>query len=323
MDLGEIGLLANPDSTRMKKGIGALRRAAQAHAGLHYRELSDIDDVPHILRDFADAGVKLLIIAGGDGTIQSVGTNLVVDRPFEVLPVLATLPGGHTNMTAESLGFAGAPDMLLEDVVAAAVNDSVETVPLPFLSMRISPDKPPVLGIFFGAATIVRGMQFTRRVIYPLGLPNALSHFLAIGYLLFNAAWPFKTARSPMRREPVTVKFGDTASVSRPYFVLFVTTLDRLILGIHTSSPVGEGMLRYSSIDYKASAIFRAVRTFLFGRPTAKLVKGLVRRRASMIEITSDCPVTLDGEFFDPQPGQPIRLEATEPFRFVHLRDED
>ncbi len=322
MDISEIGVLANPGSTRMVKGISKLRDAAAAYPDLHYRELSDIADVASILDEFAALGVRLLMIAGGDGTVQAVGTHLVVEKPFGQQPILGILPGGQTNLTAESLGLVESAPDLLDAIVSQVSEDTLQTMPMPFLSLQMAPDRKPVLGIFFGAATIVRGMQFTRRAIYPLGLPNGLSHFLAIIFLVLNMAWPFKTARSPMRREDIAVRFGDTASSPRPYMILLVTTLDKLILGIRTSSPVGEGPLRFTSIDYSVRAVIRALRTFLFGRPTAKLVKGLVRRRAASIEIATDCPVTLDGEFFDPVPGHPVRLEATEPFAFVHIPDQ-
>jgi hypothetical protein len=187
--------------------------------------------------------------------------------------------------------------------------------------MELSPGADPVFGAFFGAATIVRGIQFCRRSVYPLGLPNFLSHSLAILYLVLLAISPFKGKNSPMRREPVAVNFGDSTPESKAYMIVLVTTLNRLILGLSATSTVGEGALRYTSIEYNLGAVLRAARTFLFGRPSSKLVRGLVRRRMYSVEVRTDSAVTLDGEFFTPEAGYPVRLEATDPFTFVRLED--
>ncbi len=83
-----------------------------------------------------------------------------------------------------------------------------------------------------------------------------------------------------------------------------VKAVNRLILGLSAASAVGEGALRYTSIEYSFSAAMRAVWTFLFGRPSTKLVRGLVRRRMYSVEIRTTSAVTLDGEFFVPDPAQ-------------------
>ncbi len=306
----------------MNKMLQDFRQVVGSYPGVAYRELSHIDDMEHILRDFAAQGIKLLVLSGGDGTLQLGVTALMNHDIFDEPPVIAILPGGRTNMVAEALGMYGSPSECLRDVVDGAVNGGLKTVDLPFIRLQVKPDDKPVYGAFFGAATIVRGIEFTRNVIYPMGLPNFLSHAIAIVYLVANAAWPFKGPKAPMRAEPMHVNFGDNTPEAKAYMIVLVTTLNRLILGLSAASAVGEGALRYTSIEYSFSAAARAVRTFLFGRPSTKLVRGLVRRRMYSVEIRTPSPVTLDGEFFVPDPAHPVKLEATPPFTFVRLDDE-
>jgi len=320
--LEEIGVISNPGSTRMNKMLQEFRQVVAGYAGVAYRELSHIDDMEHILRDFAAQGVKLLILSGGDGTLQLGVTALMNHDIFPDPPVIAILPGGRTNMVAEALGMYGTPSECLRDVIDGALNGRLKTVDLPFIRLQVKPDAAPVYGAFFGAATIVRGIEFTRNVIYPLGMPNFLSHAIAIVYLVANAAWPFKGANAPMRAEPMHVNFGDSPPEAKAYMIVLVTTLNRLILGLSSASAVGEGALRYTSIEYTVPAAARAAWTFLFGRPSAKPVRGLVRRRLHGVEIRTTSPVTLDGEFFVPDPAHPVTLEATPPFTFVRLKDE-
>ena len=306
----------------MNRVLNDFRQAVGSYPGVAYRELSSIDDMEHILRDFAAQGVRLLILSGGDGTLQLGVTALMNHDIFAEPPVISILPGGRTNMVAEALGMYGTPSDCLRDVIDGAVGGGLKTVDLPFIRLEVKPGDTPVFGAFFGAATIVRGIEFTRNVIYPLGLPNFLSHAIAIVYLVANAAWPFKSAKAPMRAEPAWVNYGDSTPEPKAYMIVLVTTLSRLILGLSSASAVGEGSLRYTSIEYTFSAAARAAWTFLFGRPSSKLVRGLVRRRMHRVEIRTASAVTLDGEFFYPDPGQPVKLEATPPFTFVQLEDE-
>lgn len=306
----------------MNKMLQGFRQVVGGYQGIAYRELSNIDDMEHILRDFAAQGIRLLILSGGDGTLQLGVTALMNHDIFDEPPVISILPGGRTNMVAEALGMFGSPSECLREVVDGAVSGELKTVDLPFIRLQVRPDATPVYGAFFGAATIVRGMEFTREVIYPLGLPNFLSHAIAIVYLVANAAWPFKGPKAPMRAEPLYVNFGDSTPEAKSYMIVLVTTLNRLILGLSAASAVGEGALRYTSIEYTFSAAARAAWTFLFGRPSTKLVRGLVRRRMYGVEIRTSSPVTLDGEFFVPDPAHPVKLEATPPFTFVRLEDE-
>ena len=83
---------------------------------------------------------------------------------------------------------------------------------------------------------------------------------------------------------------------------------------------MGEGALRYLSVDYGAFSLLRAFRVLLFGEPRQKLVKGFVRRKVSRAEVRCACPVTLDGEMFDPRPDQPIELFASVPMNFLTIR---
>lgn len=320
----DIALISNPESTRMKRDLGAVRDVLARYPGVLHRELTSVDEIGDVLSECAQQGIKLVIINGGDGTIHAAVTAVFNEGPFEILPVFAALPGGRTNMTVEALGGYLPPARHLDTLLDAALDPDqpLKTTPLPFVCLHLRAGDVPVYGTFFGTATVVRGIEFCRRVIYPVGLPNFLSHSIAILYLTLVAISPFKTKRSPMRREPIAVNFGDSAVAPQPYFILLATTLDRLIMGLTTTSGIGEGSLRYTSVEYSAGAMIRSLWALLFGRPAAKIVRGLTRRRVATMEIRSDCPVTLDGEFYQPVSDEPVRISASAPLTFVRYEDE-
>ena len=48
-------------------------------------------------------GFSLLVLAGGDGTLQRTLTEALEHTPASALPPIAVLPAGRTNMTAADL----------------------------------------------------------------------------------------------------------------------------------------------------------------------------------------------------------------------------
>ena len=50
----------------------------------------------------------------------------------------------------------------------------------------------PVLGMFLGGAGLAETILYCRHKIYPLGLPNGLSHFLAAIAVMFSAIFGLK-----------------------------------------------------------------------------------------------------------------------------------
>jgi len=321
MQVKRIGVISNPASTRLKKEMPQFREVMHGLPQVIHQEIGPITEMTGILESFASQGVDLVVINGGDGTVQAAVTSLLNDHPYEDIPALAILPGGQTNMTAEAIGVKGSASKLMTaiDQWFRANDGEFSPVTLPFVEMRLTPDTAPLYGTFFGAASVVRGIYACRKAIHPLNLPNGLTHALAMFYLVLSSLNPFKTRKSPMRSEDVGITFGHDNEAVKPYFVVMVTTLDKLILGLASNTGVGEGALRFNSVDYGGLSLLRAIRTLIFGEPASKIVRGLVRRKMSHLSISCTCPVTLDGEIFDPAPGEKIQLAASVPLKFLTI----
>jgi len=95
-----VGVIAHPKKT-LGGGLDALR-AELARRGVPdplWRESPGADAVPRLVQELIDAGVDLLFVWGGDGTVQqcvaAVGTAPVA---------LAILPAGTANLLAGNLG---------------------------------------------------------------------------------------------------------------------------------------------------------------------------------------------------------------------------
>ncbi|NCP03944.1 MAG: diacylglycerol kinase, partial [Deltaproteobacteria bacterium] len=71
---------------------------------ISHREAVTPHDLAQALVDFAEQGIDLLIINGGDGTVQAVLTLLYTRKIFDQPPLLALLRAGTTSMLARDVG---------------------------------------------------------------------------------------------------------------------------------------------------------------------------------------------------------------------------
>lgn len=65
---------------------------------------SDKSEIPGVMKEFRKAGVKILLISGGDGTICNVLTSYINLFGEEELPVIVPLMGGTINMIGADAG---------------------------------------------------------------------------------------------------------------------------------------------------------------------------------------------------------------------------
>ena len=139
--------------------------------------------VRQALETIARVKPKLLVINGGDGTVQSALTELYHGGHFDgTPPPVAVLPNGKTNLIALDLGFGGDPLKALAKIMDAARGNLEENiVTRELISLSDGSDNArPVLGMFMGGTGLAETILYCRHKIYPLGLPNGFSHFLAV-----------------------------------------------------------------------------------------------------------------------------------------------
>ncbi len=63
--------------------------------------LSDLPGAVHMIKE---EGINLIMVNGGDGTLQSLITMLINEIPEERLPIILPLRGGTTNVVASNMG---------------------------------------------------------------------------------------------------------------------------------------------------------------------------------------------------------------------------
>jgi diacylglycerol kinase family enzyme len=320
--LALVALLSNPNSTGNRSLLPAVRCYCARNPDIFHYEVEEIGQVPKALEMIARVKPRVLVINGGDGTVQSALTELYHGGHFDGdPPPVAVLPNGKTNLIALDLGAEGDPLAALARIVEVAKGDmSDHIVAREMIALTDgSEGARPVLGMFLGGAGLAETILYCRHKIYPLGLPNGLSHFLAALAVLFSTIFGLKADFLPKRAKPVSISFVRKGELQGIFSVLIVTTLEKLLLGGRTEH-AKRGHMKFMALEQRPWAMIHAVITSIVGRLGRHKVNGLHLQQGDTIRIESDhSSVVLDGEVFEAKTDRPIVLRSTPPVPFLKL----
>lgn len=316
-----VALLSNPRSTGNRSLLPRVRSFCAAHSEIFHYEVESVDQIGEALRTIARVKPKVLVVNGGDGTVQAALTELYLGSHFEgTPPPVAVLPNGKTNLIALDLGAVGDPIEALKRVMEIArtgVEDHVVVREL--IALSGGSEGRPVLGMFLGGAGLADSILYCRTKIYPLGLPNGISHALTLLAVLLTMIIGIRTAFLPPQAKPLKVSMMRHGQLQGRYSVLIVTTLHKLLLGSSTGG-VANGSLQMVLVEQKLLPLMRTLFAGLFGRVGRSRVKGVHVERGDEIRIEGDrSSVILDGEIFHAKPGGAIVLKPTSPVSFLRL----
>jgi hypothetical protein len=321
--LALVALLSNPHSTGNRSLLPKVRCFCARNSDVFHYEVEEIGQIAKALEMIARVKPKVLIINGGDGTVQSALTELYHGGHFDgTPPPVAVLPNGKTNLIALDLGSEGDPIVALERILELAKGDLAEHVVVRELIALSdgSEGAKPVLGMFLGGAGLAETILYCRHKIYPLGLPNGFSHFIAAIAVVFSLIFGLKANFLPPRSEPVRISFLRKNELQGIFSVLIVTTLEKLLLGGKTNSSGKLGQLKFMAVDHKPWSLLRAFYASIFGTLGHHAVQGIHLEQGDEIRIDSKrSSVVLDGEVFEANTLRPIILRSTAPVPFLRL----
>lgn len=318
----QVALLSNPRSTQNARGFPRFCEAVNTYGGVFHFELDDFSSIPEALRQIARIEPAMLIINGGDGTVQATLTALSSDNPFKKLPPLAVLPSGKTNLIADDLGCCGSATDTFRKLVEITRNGALaeHLTPRHLIDLEMDNGRLRRVGMFFGAAGMVRTILYCRRRVYPLGLPNFLSHLLVLIVAIFSALTGMNNPKGPIYSEPISIHLRGGGILKGRFFLVLATTLESLVFGMKPFGQTGAGNLKFSTIDARAGAVLNAARALITGSFGVKSLSGINVRKIDEIRVESRDPFTLDGEIFEPESDAPIILRTDGKCDFVTLK---
>lgn len=322
--MASVALLSNPRSTGNRALLPRVREYCAAHPDIFHYEVEEVDQIGEAIRTIAMVSPRVVAINGGDGTVQAALTELYSGGHFGGSPPpVAVLPNGKTNLIALDLGAEGDPIKALERVVELVQGGGLEdhVIERQLISLDSGRGGRPVLGMFLGGAYLADVMLYCRHRIYPLGLPNGLSHFLAAILGLFTMLLGLGGGRLPPKPEPMTVSLIRQGQLQGKFSLLIVTTLEKLLLSIRTGGGPGtDGHMKLLAVDRSLGALLRMLGATWRGTLGQKPLDGVHFQAGDEIRIEGErSNVILDGEIFEARQGMPIILTSTQPVPFLRL----
>lgn len=313
----KIGVLGNPQSRRNRKLLPAIETLSARHDNVIYTRLDRFDELEAALRGFAEAGVELVVISGGDGTISATLTQLFEHAVFAERPRLAILPGGTSNTIAGDVGLRGRPLDALARCLRVFSNapESCEVIERSLLRVDYDREKPAVCGMFFGTAAVCDAIVLRRRLFPQKWLPDPIAAAMTLAVVLGTAALGRPGVLSG---QAIGINLDDVSIAERQYTIVIATTLERILLGGDPFWGTGPGAIKFTRIGSPPRGVVRHAYRLLYGRDRERLPPATyASATADRITLTMDCPFNLDGEFYVPGPGGEVFLSRTPTAHFI------
>ena len=318
-----IALLSNPRSTGNLAQLPRIRAYCAGHPDVFHYEVEQAGQIGEAMKTIARVKPKLLVINGGDGTVQAALTELYNGGHFgdEAAPPVAVLPSGKTNLIAMDLGIQGDPVAGLERLLELAQSDlNPHLVERELIALRCGArESKPVIGMFLGGAGLADIMLYCRNRIYPLGLPNGISHALTAFAVVLRQVFGFKASFLPPDPQPLKISMSREGAITGRFALMAVTTLEKLLLSGEFGGH-GRGALKFVAVEQRAGSLLNVFFASIAGRLGRRKLAGVHIQEADEISIEGESSqVILDGETFSAEVGKPILLSPAAPLSFVRF----
>jgi hypothetical protein len=314
-----VGLLNNLRAGRSGAQVSRVLALLRRYPDVLHVETDSARILPEALAEFTRKEVDLLVLNGGDGTLQYALTELLTNPDLSSVRTVAPLRGGRTNMTALDLGTQRDPVKALENLLEAARLDRLEerVVRRPVLRVRSSLRHADQYGMFFGGGLLRRAIQFTHRV-FPEGRNHGVWGVgLVTGTLLTKLfAKPTEGMLTP---DKIQIRLDGDELPNAEYYLAFATSLQRLFLRLNPFWGEGPGNVRFTAVSSRAQRLAAKAPGILWGRPGRDVTpdRGYTSANAKLAELRMGCGWTVDGELFDPLPDEVVKVETDHRLRFV------
>ncbi|MBA3730552.1 MAG: acylglycerol kinase family protein [Sphingomonas sp.] len=322
MQRPRIALLSNPKSTGNVAQLPRIRAFCAEHPDIFHYEVERAHQIGEAMATIARVRPKLLIINGGDGTVQAALTELYNGGHFpDGAPPVAVLPSGKTNLIALDLGAGGDPVIALGRLLGLAQTDlEPHIVARGLIALSGGEDNSlPVIGMFLGGAGLADIMLYCRHRIYPLGFPNGISHVITALAVILRQVFRLRASFLPPEPAVLSVSLRSEGLLRGRFALMFVTTLEKMLLSGQIGR-LGKGGLKFVAVEQRPLALLRALFASLSGRLGESRMAGVHVKDTDEISIDGDSSqVILDGETFRTGVGKPILLRPALPLSFVRL----
>jgi hypothetical protein len=318
-ELPRIGVLNNLRAGRKGGRVDDVLELLRDYPEVVHEETESAALLGAAIRRLARRDLDLLVVNGGDGTLQHALTEILDRQPFSRLPLIAPLRGGRTNMTALDLGADRDPvrglRRLIEDARAGRLAPRV--VRRPVLRVELERGRRVEYGMFFGVGMIRRAIALTLG-LFPEGRSQGGfgAGLVTLG-LIAKAA--FRRHQGVIQPDKIQIRLDGEGVAAGEFLLAIATSLERLFWGIDPFWGPGAGPVRFTSIASDARRILAVAPRILLGRgdSTARPEDGYTSRRVERAQLLFDSGFTIDGEIFTSRPDEVVTLGGDRRLTFL------
>ncbi len=313
-----VGVLSNPRAGVSGSKIDRISALLAHHPDVLHLQTQDAESVAPALGEMAQRGVEVIVLNGGDGTVQHALTHLLRGSQAGYLPWLAPLRSGRTNTIAGDLGAARNPvrglGALLDEVASGRVAERIVERPV----IRVEIDEGVYYGLFLGFGMLHRAVRLVHEA-FPPGRSRG-----TLGAGVLTASLVLRSALEPqaggiLTPDDIELVLDGEARGRLALRLAMVTTLRRLFFGIEPFWGRENAPLRVSLGEARVQRIGRVAIGILRGRPGpfVRPENGYHSHNVHRLEARLDGGLILDGELFDPCPDRLVRVSASTDVRWL------
>jgi len=314
-----IGLINNLRAGRNKRRVQDVLREIEGARDVVQAMTTSAQRVPEALSQMERERIELLVVNGGDGSLERVLTGLLARGRPSWLPVIAPLRSGRTNAAAADLGAARSSAAGLRALLADARRGRLESRVVERAVMRVTPRHggEARCGMFVGAGLLGRAVTWTSRTLPKGRAQETFGVGLVLAKLLGDVV--MRRDNELTRAEKVRLAFDGSPLPDEERLITLFTTLDRLIFGIRPFWGTGAGAIKATVVRGGAPRLATTVPRILVGRAPAFATPehGYLSANVMRAELRCDCEVTVDGELFPVEPDATYAIEAEPRVRFA------
>jgi hypothetical protein len=315
----QIGLINNLRAGRNDRQVSRILNRLKSYPHVLHVETDRSGAVPDAIADLARRKIDLLVVNGGDGTLQHVLTEILAQDAFQKLPLVAPLRGGRCNMTALDLGAHRNPLKGLEAVLDAAAENRIHEriVERPVVRIEFDRGRRVEYGMFFGAGMIHRAISLVHE-FFPPGRSQG-----SLGAGLLTMTLVARTALRPtdgiLKPDKLQIVLDGEPLKDGEFRLTISSSLQRLFWGINPFWGRDSGGLRFTSIASCSPHFAVAAPGVLRGKPGRFVTpeNGYTSRNVERAELRLGCGFTVDGEIFRQESDDVLRLSVDRRLRFV------
>lgn len=305
--MSRVGVIINPLSGRENgKGLALAERLKSTTADVVVIE--KFAEIEAALSRFCAAGIGLICISSGDGTVQHIQTLLAETYKPQPYPRLCLLPHGTTNMTAADIGFRSRSLA----AQAAFVTNPVVQATAKRASLRINGayDGRIRHGMFLGTGAIAIATKYCQTALNDRGIHGSWATAATLGIALLRVAIGRQAKDDPLRFDQphqIALTIDGRVLVEGQNLMALCTTLEKLILG---SRPFWGGQtagIRCMAMGFPIPNLLRWTYPMLYGSESRQVPDVARSGSGQRVALGSSSPYVLDGEFFN---GSELQIEC-------------